>query len=116
FDSLVADIVDYDELKTGQKREGWFFGLWKMATKTARALGLGLGGFLLGEIGYQEGSLEQIPELGFRLSILFGPVVGGLFLLGAFVFLAMPLTGERHARIQSLLLRKRKIRNRIRTS
>ncbi|TGK33813.1 MFS transporter [Leptospira gomenensis] len=115
FDSLVADIVDYDELKTGQKREGWFFGLWKMATKTARALGLGLGGFLLGEIGYQEGSLEQIPELGFRLSILFGPVVGGLFLLGAFVFLAMPLTGERHVRIQSLLLRKREIRKKIRT-
>ncbi|MCG6170028.1 MFS transporter [Leptospira sanjuanensis] len=110
FDSLVADIVDYDELKTGEKREGWFFGLWKMATKIARALGLGLGGILLGAIGYQEGSIEQIPELGFRLSILFGPVVGSFFLIGSFLFLFMPLTKERHERIQSLLLRKRALR------
>lgn len=110
FDSLVADIVDYDELLTGEKREGWFFGLWKMATKVARALGLGLGGILLSGIGYQEGSADQIPELGFRLSILFGPVVGSFFLLGAFVFLKMPLTKERHLRIQTLLLKRREIR------
>ncbi|WP_232380485.1 MFS transporter [Leptospira ainlahdjerensis] len=110
FDSLVADIVDYDELKTGEKREGWFFGLWKMATKVARALGLGFGGILLSGIGYQEGSVDQIPELGFRLSILFGPVVGSFFILGALIFLLMPLTKERHQRIQSLLLRRREIR------
>ncbi|PJZ57285.1 MFS transporter [Leptospira barantonii] len=110
FDSLVADIVDYDELITGHKREGWFFGLWKMATKVARALGLGFGGILLSGIGYQEGSADQIPELGFRLSILFGPVVGSFFLLGAFVFLGMPLTKERHQRIQTLLLKRREIR------
>lgn len=110
FDSLVADIVDYDELITGEKREGWFFGLWKMATKVARALGLGLGGILLSGIGYQEGSADQIPELGFRLSILFGPVVGSFFILGAFVFLGMPLTKKRHQRIQSLLLKRREIR------
>ncbi|WP_243394769.1 MFS transporter [Leptospira adleri] len=116
FDSLVADIVDYDELKTGEKREGWFFGLWKMATKVARALGLGFGGILLSGIGYQEGSVDQIPELGFRLSILFGPVVGSFFILGALIFLLMPLTKERHERIQTLLLRKRENRKKILTS
>ena len=37
LESLVADTVDYDELRTGQKREGIYFGFWKMSTKIARA-------------------------------------------------------------------------------
>jgi len=106
FDSLVADVVDYDELRTGQHREGLYFGCWLMATKVARAGGLMAAGFTLDRIGFVEGVDEQAPEVGWRIALLFGPGVGFFFIIAALVFLFMPLTPERHHRVQVLLRRK----------
>ncbi|TGK19972.1 MFS transporter [Leptospira fluminis] len=113
FDSLVADVVDYDELVTGLKKEGAYFGFWKMATKLVRAFGLASLGFVLQSIGYREGSSDQVPDLGWNLALLFGPFVGALFIAGALVFSKMPLTDSAHKRIQSLLLRRRRSRSDI---
>ncbi|WCL49720.1 MFS transporter [Leptospira sp. GIMC2001] len=110
LDSLVADIVDYDELKTGDEKEGLYFGFWKMGTKFAQALGLAVSGVLLDVIGIVQGSDTQSPETGYRLAIVFGPVVGAFFVLGAIVFLWMPLTDSVHKRIKKLLDRKKRIR------
>ncbi|TGK01909.1 MFS transporter [Leptospira langatensis] len=110
FDSLVADIVDYDELLSGEKREGAYFGFWKMATKIVRAIGFACIGFLLEAIGYKEGSAIQDPELGHNLTILFGPVVGCFFIAGSLIFSRLQLTSETYKRIQDLLVRKRSIR------
>jgi len=112
FESLVADIVDYDELKTGVQREGLYFGFWTMSTKFARAVALATTGILLRAIGLQEGQLEQTPETARGLAILYGPVVGGCFTLAAIAFLFMPLTDAKHERIQRLLRRRRALRAR----
>ncbi len=107
LDSLIPDTVDYDELKTGQNREGLYFGVWKLGTKLSRALGLLFAGLLLQLIGFQEGAATQSEEVGWRLALLFGPGVGVFFVMAAVIFTTMPLTDERHARIQRLLSRKR---------
>lgn len=108
FDALVADIVDYDELKSGEHREGLYFGVWMLATKFARALGLAATGHLLAFTGYQEGATEQAPEVGWRLTLLFGPGVGVCFVIAAVIFMWMPLSDEKHRRIQALLERRAK--------
>lgn len=112
FDSLVADIVDHDELQTGDHREGLYFGCWTMATKAARALGLAITGGLLHWIGYEEGAAAQAPEVGPRIALVFGPAVGVCFIAAALVFCLMPLTTERHRRVQALLARRRARRKR----
>ncbi len=107
FESLVADVVDYDELKTGMNREGLYFGLWKMTVKLSRALGLALSGFVLHAIGFETttpGVSEQVAQ---RLGWVFGPGVGGFFIAAAIVFAAFPLTDARHRRVQALLLQRR---------
>ena len=105
FDSLVADIVDYDELKTREHREGLYFGCWLMATKVSRAIGLGGTGIMMAAIGYDETATTHDPEVGFRIALLFGPGVGIFFLAAAIIFLWMPLTDARHKRVQDLLRR-----------
>ncbi len=110
FESLVADVVDYDELKTGRRREGLYFGFWKMATKLSRALGLGLTALLLSLIGFEEGAITQSEDTLTGLRWIFGPGVGGFFLLAAIAFYLMPLTDSRHVRVQALLNRRKEFR------
>lgn len=107
LDSLIADVVDYDELRTGRNREGLYFGVWKLGTKVARAIGLAFAGVFLQFIGFDEGQTTQTTEVGWRLALLFGPVVGVFFTAAAAVFATLPLTDAVHRRVQKLLQRRR---------
>jgi GPH family glycoside/pentoside/hexuronide:cation symporter len=53
--SMVADLIDFDEVHTGGRREGSYFAIWAFATK----LGNALTGFaalqVLEHVGYQPG-------------------------------------------------------------
>jgi len=109
LESLVADTVDYDELKTGRNREGIYFGFWKMSVKIARAIAIAVAGNLLHVIGYVPNE-AQLTEVSMKLGIIFGPGVGFFILAGAFIFLAMPLTKQKHERIQAILKKKRAMR------
>jgi GPH family glycoside/pentoside/hexuronide:cation symporter len=107
LESLVTDVVDYDELRTGRQREGLYFGVWKMGNKLSRAVGLVLAGVLLSLIGFDETAAMQSAQVSWRLALLFGPAVGGFLLVGSFVLAFAPLTDARHRRVQALLLRRR---------
>ena len=47
--AMQADVIDYDELLSGRRREGQYIGLWSIAKKTAAALGIGVGLTVLGD-------------------------------------------------------------------
>ncbi|MBL0953722.1 MAG: MFS transporter [Leptospira sp.] len=106
MDSILTDVVDYDEYKTGEKREGLYFGIWKMGVKFSQAFGIALTGFLLDFIGFQNGLTEQSAEVGFRLAMIFGPGVGFFFILGSIVFLFFPLTDAKHIQVQRILTKR----------
>jgi len=50
--SMVADIVDYDELKTYERREGMFGSIFWWVVKLGMAAALAAGGFLLNATGF----------------------------------------------------------------
>jgi GPH family glycoside/pentoside/hexuronide:cation symporter len=101
FDSIITDIADYDEWKTGVQKEGLFFGFAKMGVKLSRALALLLTGFLLEAIG--SGEARNIVALGW----LFGPGVGVFFLAGSAIFLLYPMTDKQAHAVQKRLKRRR---------
>lgn len=107
LDSILTDVVDYDEMKSRQHREGLYFGFWKMGTKFSQAAGIAITGILLDVIGFRIDQSSQIPELGFRLAMIFGPGVGFFFIVGSVLFLFFPITDEKHLRIQKILKRKK---------
>ncbi len=73
--SMVADTIDQDELMTGQRREGVFFGLFFFGQKLATALAALTAGFLLDWFaGLVPGTVQQpaltIQRIGLIYSLL----------------------------------------------
>lgn len=81
--SMVADVIDWDEMKTGKRREGNYFAIWAFTTK----LGAAITGFValqvLEYVGYQPGVAQTdvvkvwmlamyswFPALFYLLSVL----------------------------------------------
>lgn len=114
FDSLVADVVDHDELMTGKNRDGLYFGCWMMATKVARAFAFAASGGVLQWTGLDREAAVQAEGVGWRIALVFGPMVGMCFVLAAAAFAFFPLTDTYHRRVQQLLIRRRRHRNRER--
>jgi GPH family glycoside/pentoside/hexuronide:cation symporter len=87
LDVAVADVVDLEDASS----EGVFFGFWRMAAKVARAGGLVATGVLLDVIGFTPGAETQAEGTRTGIAFLFGPGVGGLFILAALLWLRVPL-------------------------
>lgn len=50
--SMIADVCDFDELETHQRREGMFGSIFWWVVKLGMALALGISGFLLNATGF----------------------------------------------------------------
>ncbi|MCB0324238.1 MAG: MFS transporter, partial [Bdellovibrionales bacterium] len=100
--AIVPDVVEFDELKSGERREGLFYGGTTFSYKAATGLAFLISTSVLQLTGYAAGVAQTPLALG-AIRVLTGPFPA-LALLGA-VFLAMryPLTRERHAQIVAAL-------------
>jgi GPH family glycoside/pentoside/hexuronide:cation symporter len=101
--SMIPDIVDEDELITGARREGSFFGMHTFAQKLAGALGAALAAFSLDLIGFQEGAAQQSDSTVYWIRAIYAFMRAGGFLLSFAVLLRFPLTPERVGEIRRML-------------
>ncbi|HYX32390.1 MAG TPA: MFS transporter [Oligoflexus sp.] len=105
---MVTDAVDYGAVTTGSADYGSYFGIWKLGTKIARAIAIGLSGFLLHAIGFVSGK-EPTTETLKGLALLFGPGVGLFFIGGALLVLYYPLNQRKITQIQRILHRNKTV-------
>lgn len=79
--SSAIDIIDIDEWRTGERREGAYFGIWTLGLKTMGALGALLGGGILSLLtSGTEGGLP--PEEAWQLLWVVGPLQVASHLFG----------------------------------
>ena len=97
--SIQADVIDYDQLLTGQRREGRYIGLWSIAKKFSAALGIGIGLFLLGNAGYSP-NVEQSETTVFMLRILYALVPCLCNVLSIVIMSFYPISEQKHAQIR----------------
>ena len=100
--SMVADVCDEDELKSGMRREGLYSAVSAFSQKAAIGFATLLSGYLLNATGYVPGP-TQTPETVWLMRILYVGVQSGGLLLGALAFFYYPLTHERAAEVRRLI-------------
>ena len=111
FISMIADLVDDQELKTGQRQEGVFAAGVAFSTKAVGSLGVVVGGFLLEffvKFPAGQGQTEISEEVLFRLAITDAIVVNSLLLIPAFLISKYTLTRHNFAAVQAALEKRRK--------
>jgi GPH family glycoside/pentoside/hexuronide:cation symporter len=105
--AIVADVFDEDELESGKRREGAFFGVWTLVMKLAAAAGIAIAGVLLPYLGHVPGAAQQTPGAIWAMKLAWGPLPAVFFVLTILVVRRFPLTQERVHAIQAELAARR---------
>ncbi len=104
--SMIPDVVEVDEFKTGQRREGLYFGAIGFCQKASSAVALWLVGVVLSWVGYVP-NVQQTPEAlqGIRATL----AIGSAFFLGLAIAMAylLPITRERHNALREAIALKK---------
>ena len=92
YGSICADVIDYDELNTGKRREGSFTSCGTYILKLGNALGGLLAGYIISSVGGNAALQAGAPETILRIRIMLAavPIVGMILVI---VFISqVPLT------------------------
>ncbi len=110
--SMIPDVIELDELQTGQRREGVFYAFMVLLQKVALAIGLFLVGWVLQQSGFLSttaGQTEPIQPASalWAIRVLVGPAPLVVLIIGLVLAYFYPITKEVHAEIL-LKLQERK--------
>ena len=106
--SLLPDVIEEDELETGQRREGIFYGFFILVQKLGLGVGLAVSSTLLGSVGYKQPSATcglntlatqdtQNASVKQMLRVMVSFLPAGLMLLSFLPVYLYPITKEGHA-------------------
>ena len=105
--AMLPDCIEVDELTTGQRREGLYYGILTIVQKGSSALVIFIGGLLLEMIGYDETAAIQSAATNSGLKNIYAWVTI-FFILLSFVFVELyPITREKHSRILAAIKQKK---------
>lgn len=87
--SILADVIDHDAQRTGERKEGVYSASMTFMLKLGTSLATAVSGVVLGAVGFAPNE-EQSPQSLLGIRMLFGgmPFVG--FLIGALLWTRMP--------------------------
>jgi glycoside/pentoside/hexuronide:cation symporter, GPH family len=106
--SMIADVVDDEELRSGDRREGGFNSIFAWMGKASTSLAFGLAGMIVVWCGFEIAKkADQSPEAFFNMRLCFA-LLPTLFLAPALVLLARyPLGYARMEEIRTALEARR---------
>lgn len=100
--SMLPDTIEYDQMKSGLRREGIFSGIWTAGQKLAYSVGPSVVGFALALSGFTTGEVQ--PEsvvTGIRIVFCLFPAFA--LLLSFLPFARYDLTEERFKEIKKII-------------
>jgi len=103
--SVQGDVIDYDELSTGERKEGSYFAAWNFVFKSATGVMLLLTGFVLQFAGFVPNQ-SQTMDVQIAMVTLYGLFPLVCCSIGAFLLSRFQLDERAYAAIRSELDRR----------
>ncbi len=112
--SMLPDVVDLDELETGKRREGIFYGFFVFLQKLGISLGIAFSNLVLDWAGYLKPAYAGAPLvqdqpaavlLALRAFVSLAPIL--ILTAGILAVRRYPISRERHGRILAALAARR---------
>lgn len=104
--SIIPDVIDTDELATGQRREGTYYGFMVLLQKCGSAFMLALMQWILHLSGYVPNA-PQPPSSLLAMRILIGPIPALLLAVSILLAWRYPLNRQSHSDLRLRLAEQR---------
>ena len=108
---LLGQVIDEDEVRTGVRREGAFYGANALITKPAQSIAiwltafvLELSGFVTREANNNQIFLDQSQSAVFGIRSVVGLIPGITLMIGAFILTWYPLKGKYLLEVKTKIL------------
>ena len=113
-DAIFPDVIEWDELRTGRRHEGIYYGIKNFIRKLTGALAIFIALQALGWFGYQAPPsgvthFSQAPITLTAIRVMTGPVGAALLLSSVAVAWFYPLNRDRYTRVLAALERRRQL-------
>ena len=100
--SIKADVIDYDEYLTHQRKEGIYYSVWNLIRKGAGSVTALATGLVLQLTGF-EPNVEQTDMAKLGLLALVSILPGTCYIVGALLFTRFSLNEAEHDEIRKAL-------------
>lgn len=100
--SIQADVIDYDEYLSGERKEGAYLSVWNLIRKSAGSLTALAAGLALQFSGF-EPNIEQTEETKLIMRALLALLPCVCYLIGALLFIRFSFNETDHAEVRQTL-------------
>jgi GPH family glycoside/pentoside/hexuronide:cation symporter len=105
--SMLADVCDLDELKSGIKRAGMFSAVFAMILKGSIGFAAGISGLLVDLVGLDPGLQTQTPGTILGMRLMFALIPASLMGVSIVLVWIFPLTEEKVHEVQASIKERR---------
>lgn len=107
YGSVLADVIDYDELETKKRREGSFSSCQSWISKVGMAIGSGASGFILSYTNFSSDLPVQSDETIFMIRFMLSAIPAIGLCIALYAAYRFPLTREKMGEIRATLEARR---------
>lgn len=101
--AMLPDVVEFDELATGRRREGLVYAFFTFGQKIAGSIGVFANATVVSIFGYQPGSMTQSASTIAGIRWMAGPVAAFVLLVAIVFVVRFPISKAKHLEAQKLL-------------
>ena len=103
--AIQADVIDYDELTTGDRKEGAYLAVWNLVRKCSASLCALIAGLVLQFAGFVPNEVQSEQTIG-AIRAIFGLLPAACYLLGGLLFMRFAFNEAEHRAARAIIDRR----------